>query len=392
MFQTMQAPPLDTILSILDLFRADTRADKLDLGVGVYKDEKGLTPILPSVRAAETRHLAEAVTKTYVGPAGNPRFVELVRDLAFGPGAPRERIGGVQTTGGSGALRILAALIAHHAPRTVVHVPDPSWVNHLAIMEDAGLRIASYRYLDAATGRLRIDAMLEDIGRMGPRDIILLHGCCHNPTGADPTPEEWGRIIAAISARGVVPFMDLAYQGFGEGLDADAASLRRMAAEVPELLLAYSCSKNFGIYRERAGAAFVLSASPAGAPIVRAQLAARNRVACSMPPDHGAALVCGVLDDPVLGPQWRDEVEVMRTHVARNRAALAAALAEVDGQRFATLGRQKGMFSRLPLSEAQVARLREEHAIYMVSDGRINLAGLDVSQAPRLARAVAMVL
>ena len=271
-------------------------------------------------------------------------------------------------------------------------MPDPSWVNHLAIMEDAGLKITSYRYLDAATGRLRVDEMVEDIARMGPRDVILLHGCCHNPTGADPTSAEWDRIIAAVAASRAVPFLDLAYQGFGEGLDQDASSLRKFAARVPELLLAYSCSKNFGIYRERAGAAFVLSESAAGAPIARAQLAARNRVACSMPPDHGAALVRGVLDDPVLAPQWRDEVEAMRSHVARNRAALAAALGAVDGQRFATLGQQKGMFSRLPLSEAQVARLRDEHAIYMVSDGRINLAGLDVSEAPRLARAVAMVL
>ncbi|MFV0333447.1 MAG: amino acid aminotransferase [Tropicimonas sp.] len=392
MFQTMQAPPPDKILSLLDLFRADTRQSKLDLGIGVYKDPQGLTPILPSVAAAEARRVAELRTKVYVGPGGDPRFVELVRDLAFGPDAPRERIGGVQTTGGAGALRCLAGLIAQQAPGATVHVPDPTWVNHLSLLADARLRTASYRYYDAATGRLRIDGMLADIAAMGPGDVIMLHGCCHNPTGADPTAQDWERIIGAIAQSGVLPFVDLAYQGFGDGLEADAAPLRAMAARLPEMLIAYSCSKNFGIYRDRTGAAFALSATPEGARIAAAQLTARNRVAYSMPPDHGAGLVRGVLEDAALSAQWRDEVEAMRRHIARNRAALAKALGALDAERFGAIGEQKGMFSCLPISEAQVDRLREEHAIYMVSDGRINLAGLDVAQAPFLTEAVAAVL
>ncbi|MCA0942719.1 aspartate/tyrosine/aromatic aminotransferase [Salipiger pacificus] len=392
MFQTMTAPPPDKILSLSELFRADTRQGKLDLGVGVYKDPEGRTPILPSVATAEAAHVATLQTKAYVGPGGDPRFVELVRDLAFGSEAPVTRIGGVQTAGGAGALRVLAGLIALQAPEAVVHLPDPTWVNHHSVLADARLRTTSYRYLDAASGQLCIEEMLSDIAAMAPGDVILLHGCCHNPTGADPVAEDWDRIIDAIAARGVLPFVDLAYQGFGDGLEQDAAALRKMAARLPELLLAYSCSKNFGIYRDRVGAAFVLSETAEAAGIAKAQLGVRNRVAYSMPPDHGAALVRDILGTPELAAQWRGEVEAMRRHVASNRAALAEALAEIDAQRFAALGTQKGMFSCLPISAAQVDRLRDEQAIYMVSDGRINLAGLDAAQAPVLARAVASVL
>jgi len=392
MFETMTAPPPDKILSLSELFRADTRQDKLDLGVGVYKDRQGRTPILASVAAVEAAHVAGLTTKAYVGPAGDPRMVELVRDLAFGAEAPVERIGGVQTAGGAGALRILSGLLKYQAADAVVHVPDPTWVNHHSVLADAGLKTTTYRYYDAATGTVRIDEMLEDIAAMGPGDVILLHGCCHNPTGADPDAAEWDRIIEAIVECGVLPFVDLAYQGFGDGLEQDAATLRKMAARLPEMLVSYSCSKNFGIYRDRTGAAFVLSKTAEGAGIARARLAVQNRVAYSMPPDHGAKLVAGVLGDATLNAQWRAEVEAMRSHVAANRAALARALAGVDATRFAAIGRQKGMFSCLPISEAQVDRLRNENAIYMVADGRINLAGLDAALAPVLAEAVAAVL
>ncbi|MBE3637253.1 amino acid aminotransferase [Mangrovicoccus algicola] len=392
MFETMKAPPPDKILSLAELFRADTRQGKLDLGVGVYKNEAGVTPILPSVAQVEAAHVAALTTKAYVGPGGDPDFVALVRELAFGKDAPVARIAGVQTTGGAGALRTLAGLIAFQAPGTMVHVPDPTWVNHLSVLADAGLPTKAYRYFDAASSTVTVDAMLEDIKAMAAGDVILLHGCCHNPTGADPQPGDWDRIIAAVVEQGVLPFVDLAYQGFGEGLDEDAATLRKLVVAAPELVLAYSCSKNFGIYRDRTGAAFVLSKSEAGSVAARGQLQVRNRVAYSMPPDHGAKIVAGVLGSPELNAQWRAEVGAMRAHVGRNRAALAAALEDIDATRFGALAGQKGMFCCLPISEAQVDRLREEFAIYMVSDGRMNLAGLDVSRAPELALAVARVL
>ena len=392
MFETMTAPPPDKILSLMELLRADPRADRMDLGVGVYRDERGVTPILPCVRRVEAALGAAAQTKAYVGPAGDPLFVERVRALAFGPNAPAGRIGGVQAVGGAGALRILAGLIARQAPGAVVHVPDPTWVNHLAIVEDAGLASATYRYYDPATGGVDMVGLLADMEAMRPGDVMLLHGCCHNPTGADPSPADWAAIADMLAVRGIVPFVDIAYQGFGDGLDEDAAALRLLAGRVPEMLVAYSCSKNFGIYRDRTGAAFVLARDEAAAQVARARLAEQNRIACSMPPDHGAAIVREILGDDALRAEWAAEVAAMRARVKDIRRALAAALEAVDAARFGALAGQKGMFSLLPLSGAEVARLRAEHGIYLVSDGRVSLAGLRRDQVPLLAAAVGAVI
>ena len=392
MFETMTAPLPDKILSLMELFRADPRAGKMDLGVGVYRDEAGVTPILPSVRRVEAALDAAAQTKAYVGPAGDPLFVERVLALAFGADAPAGRIGGVQAVGGAGALRILTGLIARQAPGAVVHVPDPTWINHLAIIESAGLASATYRYYDPATGGVDMAGLLADMEAMRPGDVMLLHGCCHNPTGADPRLSDWVAIADMLVARGIVPFVDIAYQGFGDGLDEDAAALRMLAQRVPEMLVAYSCSKNFGIYRDRAGAAFVLARDAAAAQVARARLAEQNRIACSMPPDHGAAIVREILGDAALRAEWAAEVAGMRARVRDIRQALSSALAAVDGARFGTLAGQKGMFSLLPLSEAEVARLQADHGIYLVSDGRISLAGLRRDQVPLLAAAVGAVI
>lgn len=388
MFETLIQPPPDKILSLMGLFRADERTGKIDLGVGVYRDGEGQTPVLQVVRRAQDAlHFAET-TKTYVGPAGDPHFVELVRDLAFGPDAPRDRLRGVQATGGAGALRILAGLIARARPGARVYVPDPTWVNHVPLLQDAGLEVAVYRYYDPATGGLDIDAMRTDIARMRPGDVILLHACCHNPTGADPSPAQWEEIAEAIEQAGILPFVDFAYQGFGDGLEPDAFSTRLLACRLPEMLIAYSCSKNFGIYRERAGAAFVLCRTASEADIAVAQLTVQSRIAYSMPPDHGAALVRDILADVSAARQWRAELGAMRSHVTAIRAELAKALEQVGQGRFAALGRHKGMFSLLEIGETAVARLRSDHGIYVVEGGRINLAGLRRDEIPRLLSAL----
>lgn len=392
MFETLTAPPPDKILSLMDLFRADPRGDKIDLGVGVYRNAQGHTPILDVVRKVEAARLSVETTKSYVGPAGDPRFVKLVRDLVFGPNAPLDRLRGVQTTGGAGALRLLAGLIARARPGAVVHVPDPTWVNHLSLLSDAGLRTRTYRYYDPATGRVMIDEMIDDIGRMAPGDGLMLHGCCHNPTGADPLIDDWDLIGEAAAESGVLPFVDLAYQGFGDGLEQDAAALRLLARTMPELVVAYSCSKNFGIYRDRAGAAFILGRTPKQADISVAQLSVLARIAYSMPPDHGAAIVRDILADTDLAADWRQDVEAMRLHIASIRAETEHALSKVDACRFAALGAQKGMFSLLPISTDHVEALRNRHGIYLVSDGRINLAGLRSQDVQRLSEAVSDIL
>ncbi len=392
MFEKMTAPAPDKILSLMERFRADTRPEKMDLGVGVYRDESGVTPIMDVVRRVEARRNATAETKAYVGPAGDPLFVERVRDLAFGSQAPVARLAGVQTTGGAGALRCLAGLISHQAPGATVHVPDPTWVNHLAILADCGIPTSIYRYFDPVSGAVDETGLLASIAAMAPGDVMLLHGCCHNPTGADPSPATWARIGDALLERGVIPFVDIAYQGFGDGLDQDAAALRHLCSRMPEMLVAYSCSKNFGIYRDRTGAAFVLTATEAQAGIARARLSEQNRIAYSMPPDHGAAIVRDILGDDELRAEWIGEVDAMRERVTGIRVALSAALTEVDADLFAALANQKGMFSLLPLSADQVAQLQRDHGVYLVSDGRVSLAGLRPDQVQPFAAAVAAVL
>lgn len=389
MFDRLTMPPPDKILSLMAIFRADPRPKKIDLGVGVYRDAEGLTPVLRTVKEAERRVLAGQATKTYVGPAGDPAFTAALRDLVFGEAAPAGRLRGVQTTGGAGALSVLAGVVATARPGARVHVPDPTWVNHVAILTDNRLPVVPYRYLGRGPERLDFPGMAADLAAAQPGDVVLLHGCCHNPSGADPTPEQWRAIARTLAERDLLPFVDLAYLGFGDGLDADAHAVRLLAGTVPEMLVAVSCSKNFGIYRDRAGAAFALARDPDAGAVVEAHMAVRNRLLASMPPDHGAAVVRTILEDPALAAGWRAELAAMRGAVQAMRERLAAEFARLtNGSDHAFLARDKGMFSLIGTTPDQARRLREEHAIYIVEDGRINVAGLRADQVDRFCRAV----
>lgn len=392
MFETLQPSPPDKILSLIGLFRDDPRPGKIDLGVGVYRDSAGCTPVMRVVREAERRLYETEQTKAYLGPGGDPAYCAAIGELVFADALPADRLASAQTPGGAGALRILAGLIARAHPRAVIWLPDPTWVNHHAIFADAGLETRRYPYFDPASSAVRIDAMIAGLREAASGDVVLLHGCCHNPTGASLDAAQWERICEVVLARGLVPFVDLAYQGFGDGLDEDARAVRLFARRLPEMLVAVSSCKNFGIYRERTGCAFVMADNPARAEVAQGQLLACARIAYSMPPDHGGSLVRIILQDPVLTTQWRAELEAMRGRIAALRARLADAFAErSDSDRYRFLVRHRGMFSQIGTTPEQAERLRREHAIYIVEDGRINIAGLTEEQVERFAAAVVAV-
>jgi aromatic-amino-acid transaminase len=392
MLETLQTPAPDKILALSAAYRADPRADKLDLGVGVYKDAEGRTVILRAVKAAEAKLLAAQATKTYLGPAGDEGFCAAIAGLVFGAGAPVDRLRGAQAPGGTGALRLLADLAGRAAPGATAWLSDPTWPNHAGVMRAAGLGVRTYPYFDAATGSVDFDAMRAALAQAGRGDLVVLHGCCHNPTGANLTADQWREVAALAVARGFVPFVDLAYQGFGDGLEADAEGTRILAAAVPEMLVAVSCSKNFAIYRDRVGCAFALAPTAAVATVALEQMKAVARILWSMPPDHGAAVVRTVLEDADLRADWTAELESMRLRMLDLRAALAEALrARTNSGAFDFVARHRGMFSLLGLTPAQVDRLRTEHGVYAVGDSRINVAGLNARGVAKLVEAVAAV-
>ena len=388
MFEVLPPAKPDLILSIMQLFREDQRTNKIDVSVGVYKDEAGGTPIMPSVREAEKRLYAAQDTKTYLGILGDMAFNSAMADLALGSSVERARVAMAQAPGGSGALRVLADLLFAARPGAVVHAPDPTWANHVPLISTSGLTLKPYAYFDAATGGVRFDAMMADLGKAQAGDIVLLHGCCHNPTGADLDIEQWRAVGDLVVARGLLPLVDLAYAGLGNGLDADVAGLRYLAARVPEMVVAVSCSKNFSVYRERVGAALVVAKNAQDAALAQGKMSLIARTMYSMPPDHGAACVRLILEDPALKAQWRGELDAMRGRMQGLRQGLAVALARHSNARdFSFVTRQTGMFSRLPLSEGQAERLRVERAVYLVPDGRINIAGLTQANTEAFARA-----
>lgn len=392
MFETLKPTPPDKIIELMHLFKADPRSDKVDLGVGVYKDAAGNTPVMRAVKAAEARLLQEQDSKAYVGVLGDLAFVDALADLALGPAVPRDRLAGAQTPGGTGAIRQLFELVRRAAPAATVWHSDPSWPNHPAILGYLGMPARTYRYFDPATRGVDFGAMMADLAGMKPGDVLLLHGCCHNPTGADLSGDQWRELTGFVGKAGVVPLVDLAYQGFGDGLEPDASGLRAMAAEVPELMLAVSCSKNFGLYRDRVGAAFVLSADRAASDVTRANLASLNRLNFSFPPDHGAKVVAMILADPALKADWMAELEDMRLRMLDLRRGLAEALRrETNSDRFDFVAEHRGMFSRLGASPEQVRALRDEHGIYVVGDSRVNVAGLPADGLDKLARALVAV-
>jgi aspartate aminotransferase len=396
MFEQLELITADTILGLMAAFRADPDARKVDLGVGVYRDARGETPILKAVHAAESALLVEESTKTYVGPAGNLGFNAALEQLVFGSGHPvlaAKRLRTVQTPGGCGALRLGADLVRLAAPETVVHVSTPTWANHVPLLSGAGLRLERYPYFDASTGGVQFAAMLGALEQLAPRTVVLLHASCHNPTGADLARDEWRALLELVKRRRLLPFLDMAYQGLGQGLDEDAAPVREFAAELPELLCAVSCSKNFGLYRERVGALHVLSATPAAADALMSQLVKLSRGLWSMPPDHGAELVRRILSAPALRDQWLAELTEMRQRVQGLRQAAVQQLRAHCPQRdFSFIARQRGMFSFLGITSAQVRTLREQHHIYMTDDSRINIAGLRPENLEYFARATAQVL
>lgn len=395
MFETLDQLPPDPILGVTAAFRRDTSPLKVDLGVGVYRDEFGNTPVPAAVREAERLLIGAQTSKSYVGPAGNVDFNQRIIGLALGPLAHglADRTATIQTVGGCGALRLGAELLKVSRPDAVVHVSDPTWANHEPLVGSSGLRLERYPYFDAARRDVAFDATLDYCGRLPAGAVVLLHACCHNPTGADPTVEQWNALAEVVERRGLVPFVDLAYQGFGDDLETDVAGLRALALRVPELLLAVSCSKNFGLYRERTGALAVVSANAVATAAVATHQARLARRMYSMPPDHGAAVAARVLGDVALRQAWEQEVASMVARMKALRALFASRLAaRVPGQDFGWLTRQRGMFSLLGLTAAGIARLRDEYRVYVPPDGRMNVAGISDANVDYVADAVAKLL
>jgi aromatic-amino-acid transaminase len=369
LFAGLKAQAPDPLLSLIALYKNDPRPQKLDLGVGVYRDAAGDTPVFGAMKAAERVLLETQPTKAYLGPEGDFGFLEAIAPVVFGGGAAGEGLFAVQTPGGTGALRLAAELANAGTPGARIWMGTPSWPIHAPIFRQAGMAVETFRYFDAATQRICFDEMMAALARVEAGDLVLLHGACHNPTGADLSLEQWAQVAALLSARGAVPLIDLAYQGLGAGLDEDAAGMRLVMEASDTAIVAYSCDKNFGLYRERTGALFVRARGHED--VVRSNILQLARCAWSMPPDHGAAAVRVILEDPALTAQWRAELDAMRTRLNQVRAALAKA-----DPRLEPLREQHGLFALLPLSPVQVEAMRRDHAVYMAGSGRINIAGL----------------
>ena len=368
LFAALKAQAPDPLLSLIALYKNDPRPQKIDLGVGVYRDAAGDTPVFAAVKAAEQLLLQSQPTKAYLGPEGDLGFLELMTPVVFGAGRGEGLIA-VQTPGGTGALRLAAELANAGTPAAKIWMGTPSWPIHAPIFRQAGLTVETFRYFDPATQRICFDEMTAALAGVAAGDIVLLHGACHNPTGADLSPAQWREVGALLAARGAVPLVDLAYQGLGTGLDEDAAGLRTIMDACESVLVAYSCDKNFGLYRERTGALFVRAAGCQD--LARSNILQLARCAWSMPPDHGAAVVRVIFEDAGLTGRWRAELDAMRARLTEVRQALA----EAD-PRLEPLRDQHGLFALLPLSPAQVEAMRQDHAVYMAGSGRINIAGL----------------
>ncbi|MEI4522771.1 amino acid aminotransferase [Pseudomonas sp. CCNWLW23] len=391
-FDAIGRIPGDPILGLMEAYAQDANPRKFDLGVGVYKDAQGLTPIPEAVKIAEARLVESQDTKTYIGGHGNPLFGKVINELVLGSDSAliaEQRAGATQTPGGTGALRLAADFIAQCLPGKGVWLSNPTWPIHETIFAAAKVKVSHYPYV-GNDNRLDVEAMLAVLREVPKGDVVLLHACCHNPTGFDLSHDDWKRVLEVVRSRDLLPLIDFAYQGFGDGLEQDAWSTRLFAAQVPELLITSSCSKNFGLYRDRTGALIVCATSADKLTDIRSQLANIARNLWSTPPDHGAAVVATILADPELKARWADEVEAMRLRIAQLRSGLVEAL-EPHGlrERFAHIGVQRGMFSYTGLSPEQVKTLRERHSVYMVSSGRANVAGIDATRLASLADAIA---
>ncbi|KEJ90845.1 aromatic amino acid transaminase [Sulfitobacter donghicola] len=389
MFETLKPQPADKILALVQMYREDPRDTKVDLGVGVYKDATGLTPVMRAVKAAEQKIWESQDTKVYTGLAGDPAFSDVMVDLVLGDAVARGNVAAAATPGGTGAVRQAFELIQMANPDARVFVSNPTWPNHVAILGYLGIETVSYRYFDSETRGVDFDGLIEDLKTAKKGDVVLLHGCCHNPTGANLNSAEWDEVIKVLLETGATPMIDIAYQGFGDGLQEDATATRKVAAAVPECLIAASCSKNFGIYRERTGILMAISADDSATGLNQGTLSYLNRQNFSFPPDHGARIVTTILSDADLRADWQVELEEVRKSMLGLRSQLAEELQRLSGSdRFGFLAQHRGMFSRLGTTPEMVEKLRVEHGIYMVGDSRMNIAGLNAQTVPVLAKAI----
>ena len=373
----------DSLLQLIALCNADPRPEKIDVGVGVFRDGAGRTPILPVIKDAERILLETQQSKSYLGMAGDKRYAELLRPILLGEHAGDDRIAGLQTPGGCGALRLGFELIAAVNPNARVLVGTPTWPNHPPIIRGVGLQMVEYPYYDRESCSIRYEDMLAALEGAREGDVVLLHGCCHNPTGADLSDDQWDEVTRIIAGLGLLPFVDIAYQGFGRGLDEDARGMRGILSACEEVVVAQSCDKNFSVYRDRVGSLFVKTGSVQATNRAMAHVSQRAREMWSMPPDHGAAAVRIVLDTPELRQRWPGELAAMRDRINTVRARIAAA-----DHRLGFIGGQFGMFSMLPQTKTQVLQLRTDHAIYMADSGRFNVVGLGDEQIDRFIAAV----
>ena len=389
MFETLKPQPADKILALVQKFKEDPRPQKIDLGVGVYKNAEGVTPVMRAVKAAEHQLWQDETTKSYVGLTGDPAFSDGMIQMVLGDAVPRGAVAAAATPGGTGAVRQAFELARLANPDVRVLVSNPTWPNHVSMLRYLGIEMVPYRYFDEATCGVDFEGMTADLAQAKAGDVVLLHGCCHNPTGANLNTAQWQSVVDLLAKSGATPMIDIAYQGFGDGLEEDAAATRLIAASLPETIIAASCSKNFGIYRERTGLLMAISQDVSKQLVTQGTLAYLNRQNFSFPPDHGARLVTIVLNDPALCADWKAELEQVRLGMLDLRQSLATELQSRAGSdRFGFLAQHRGMFSRLGTTPDMVERLRVEHAIYMVGDSRMNIAGLNATSVPILAQAI----
>ena len=389
MLSDLKAQPADKILALVQAFREDPRDQKVDLGVGVYKNAQGVTPVMRAIKVAERRLVEEQTTKAYTSLAGDPAFADAMSGMILGEARDADRLAAVATPGGTGAIRQALELIKLANPQATVWLSAPTWPNHPSIIKYLGMNMAEYRYFNNATRDVDFGAMMADLGQIKAGDVVLLHGCCHNPTGANLTMAQWQEVVAHLNAVGATPFIDIAYQGFGDGLEEDAAATRYVAANCPQAIIAASCSKNFGIYRERTGLLMATTEAAGGRANAQGTLAFLNRQNFSFPPDHGARLVTMILSDEALAADWKAELEDVRLSMLGLRQQLADELRQrSNSDRFDFIARHRGMFSRIGATPEQVEQMRVDNGIYMVGDSRMNIAGLNAETVPVLAQAI----
>jgi len=393
LFENLEPKPADAILKLIAEHQNDSRAEKVDLGVGVYRDAAGKTPIMAAVKQAERWLLDNQDSKAYLGSRGDIQFCRAIERLLFADNVDGKRVTTVQTPGGSGALRVGAELILRSKPDAKMFVSTPTWNNHVPLLGEAGVNLREYPYYDRESNTLDFDSMLQAVREGKAGDFVLLHGCCHNPTGMDLIDNQWRQLADVIVEQDLIPFIDIAYQGFARGIDDDAFGVRLLADRVPEMLVSHSCSKNFGLYRDRVGALSVLTADAKTTHTVDTQLLSIVRTMYSLPPDHGAAVVARILDDDETTKLWQQELTEMRERMRRVRSQLVASLKDVAPEHdFQHIEQTTGMFCYLGLSADQVAKIKSDHGIYLVDSSRINVCGINDDNVDYIAGSIAAVI